>query len=380
MRFLLLIPLLLHTAAALSAAVPAAPVVQAKAWAVFDYDSAQMLAGGNTRQRLAPASVTKLMTAYVAFDALKKNQIRLDDLAIVSKRAWRQGYSTRESRMFLDLGSKVTVSDLLRGLIVQSGNDASVALAEHIAGSETAFVARMNQTAQTLGLKDSHFTNPNGIHHPQLYTSARDLGLLARALIHDFPDRYALFDEAEFTYNKITQHSRNRLLERDPSVDGLKTGHHKQAGYCIVTSALRNGRRIISVVLGAKTPPQRLRASAALLDYGFKFFETVQAANAGQPLTQVRIWKGEQRELPLGITQALTVSLPRGTRPELSMRSQVELPILAPVRAGQTLGRLEVRLGDKLIRSEPLVALSEIAEGGLWRRWSDAFRLRWNLS
>lgn len=380
MRFLALTALLLHTAAAASAPPSGAPAVQARAWAVFDYDSAQLLAGQNTRQQLAPASVTKLMTAYVAFDALKKNQIRLDDLATVSKRAWRQGYFTQESRMFLDVGSQVKVSDLLQGLIVQSGNDASVALAEHVAGTEAAFVERMNQTAKTLGMEDSHFTNPNGIHHPQLHTSARDLGLLTRALIHDFPDHYALFSATEFTYNKITQRNRNRLLARDPSVDGLKTGHHKQAGYCIVTSAKRDGRRIISVVLGAKTPPQRIRASAALLDYGFRFFETIQAANAGQPLTQVRIWKGTQEELPLGIAQPLTLSLPRGARKDLSMRSKVELPILAPVHAGQMLGRLEVRLGDRLIRSEPLVALSAIAGGGLWRRWTDAFRLRWNLT
>ncbi len=415
MRFLLLVALLLHSVAALSLATPSPPTatesekarlsprgdsgvdsapagvaagnkshpppaIPAKAWAVFDYDSAQLLAGANTRQRLPPASLTKLMTAYVAFEAIKSKQIRLNDRVLISKRAWRQGYFTRESRMFLEYGSHVTVSELLRGLLVQSGNDASVALAEHISGTEPAFASRMNASAKALGLTDSHFTNPNGIHHPDLYTSARDLGRLARALIHDFPEHYALFSETEFTYNKITQRNRNRLLARDPSVDGLKTGHHKAAGYCMVTSAMRDGRRIISVVLGAQTPPQRVHSSALLLDYGFRFFETVHAAAAGQALTEIRVWKGMQNELSLGVTQPLTLSLPRGSRATLTMRSNVPLPVVAPVQAGQKLGRLEVLLGGKLIRSEPLVALTSVLAGGLWRRWSDALRLRWNLT
>lgn len=384
MRLSLFLALLLRCAATLAAdpiqTPVAAPVVQAKAWAVFDFDSGQQLAGDNAQLRLAPASVTKLMTAYVVFDALKKNQIRLDDKVIVSKHAWRQGYLTRESRMFLDLGSQVSIADLLQGLIVQSGNDASVALAEAVGGTEAAFVARMNHTALILQMRDSHFTNPNGIHNPQLYTSAQDLGRLARALIRDFPERYPLFRERDFTYNNIIQHSRNHLLARDPSVDGLKTGHHKQAGYCMVTSALRDGRRIISVILGAKTPQQRLRGSAALLDYGFKLFETVKAADAGQPLAFVRIWKGAQPQLSVGITQTLKVSLPRGARKNLSMRSQIGLPVLAPVAAGQALGQLDVLLGGKLIRSEPLVALSAVAEGGVWRRWSDALRLRFGMT
>ncbi len=380
MRCILTLWLLLASAAVWSAEAGSTPLsVQARAWAVFDFSSGQMLAGGNTREKLPPASVTKLMTAYVVFDALKKNQIRLDDSVTISKRAWRQGYFTRESRMFLEAGSRVSIEDLLQGLIVQSGNDASVALAEAVSGSEAAFVDRMNQTAKSLGMNDSHFTNPNGIHHPELYTTARDLGILARALIRDFPERYPLFSEREFTYNKITQHSRNHLLDRDPSVDGLKTGHHKKAGYCMVSSALRDGRRIISVVLGAKTAPQRLRASATLLDYGFRFFESVKAADAGTPLTEVRVWKGAQPELTLGLARPLTVSLPRGASKDLSMRSQVTLPVFAPVVAGQVLGQLDVLLNGKPILSEPLIALTAVPEGSLWRRWSDALRLRWNL-
>lgn len=379
MRSLLIAALLLHGTLVFAAGAPLAPSVPAKAWAVYDYDSAQLLAGVNTRQKLPPASLTKLMTAYVAFDALNKKQIALTDRVLISKRAWRQGYYTRESRMFLEYGSNVTVSELLRGLVVQSGNDASVALAEHIAGSEPAFAARMNQTAKALGLTDSHFTNPNGIHHPEMYTSPRDLGLLARALIHDFPEHYALFSETEFTYNKITQRNRNRLLHRDATVDGLKTGYHKAAGYCMVTSAVRDGRRIISVVLGAPTPSQRVRTSAALLDYGFNFFEVIQAAAGRAPLTQVRIWKGAGDSLALGLTEPLTLSLPRGSRKNLSLRANVPLPVLAPVAAGQTLGQLEVRLDGTLIRSEPLVALNAVPEGGFWRRWSDTARLRWQL-
>lgn len=355
---------------------PPAPTVPVKSWAIVDAESGQLLAGHNADQRLQPASLTKLMTAYVAFEALKAGHIRDEDSVRVSEAAWRRGYVTRESRMFLELGSRVSVADLLRGILVQSGNDASVALAEHVAGSEPDFVDLMNRYAAELGMKHSHFTNATGVPDPKLLTSAHDLARLSRALIKNFPERYRLFSEREFTYNKILQRNRNALLKEDIGVDGLKTGHHDDAGYCLAASALRDGRRLIVVVLGAQKPRQRLEAVRSLLDYGYRFFETTTPARAQVPLLRVRVWKGAQPELPLGIAHDLNLSIPRGSNRQLSLETEVATTVLAPVNAGQVMGTLTVKLGGAVVRQEPLVALAAVPEGGLWRRAVDTLRLR----
>ena len=376
-RSLFLPCLLLAVAPALAApSTPQAPVLPVKSWAILDADSGQLLAGHNADQRLQPASLTKLMTAYVAFDALKGGHIRNEDSVRVSETAWRRGYVTRESRMFLELNSTVSVADLLRGVIVQSGNDASVALAEHIAGNEPDFVDLMNRYAAELGMRQSHFTNATGVPDPKLQTTAHDMARLARALINDFPQRYGLFSEREFTYNNILQRNRNPLLKEDIGVDGLKTGHHDSAGYCLATSARRDGRRLIAVVLGAQKPRQRADAARTLLDYGFRFFETATPARARIPLLNVRVWKGEQPELSLGLAHDLRLSVPRGTSGQLRLETVVNTPVAAPVTAGQVMGSLNVKLGTDVIRREPLVALAAVPEGGLWRRSIDALRLR----
>lgn len=359
---------------------PPAPAVPVKSWAILDADSGQLLAGHNADQRLQPASLTKLMTAYVAFEALKAGHIRDEDAVRVSEAAWRRGYVTRESRMFLELNSTVSVTDLLRGVLVQSGNDASVALAEHVAGSESDFVELMNRYAAELGMKHSHFTNATGVPDTKLLTTAHDLARLSRALIKDFPDRYGLFSEREFTYNNILQRNRNPLLKEDIGVDGLKTGHHDSAGYCLAASARRDGRRLIAVVLGAQKPRQRADAVRTLLDYGFRFFETATPARARVPLLNVRVWKGEQPELSLGLAHDLRLSVPRGTGGQLRLETVLTTPVLAPVAAGQIMGTLNVKLGTDIIRSEPLVSLAAVPEGGLWRRSIDALRLRFRES
>lgn len=378
---LLLACLLLTIAPAFAAPslTPApAPVVPVKSWAILDADSGQLLAGHNADQRLQPASLTKLMTAYVAFTALKAGHIRDTDAVRVSEAAWRRGYVTRESRMFLELGSQVTVAELLQGVIVQSGNDASVALAEHIAGNETDFVDVMNRYAADLGMTNSHFTNATGVPDPKLVTTARDLALLSRALVRDFPNRYAVFSQREFTYNKILQRNRNSLLKEDIGVDGLKTGHHDDAGYCLAASALRDGRRLIAVVLGAQKPRQRADAVRTLLDYGFRFFETVTPARAQSALVQTRVWKGAQDAVPVGVTRDLHLSIPHGTRSQLKMETVVNTPVLAPVAAGQVMGTLRIKLGDQIVRQEPLVALAAVPLGGLWRRGIDTLQLRFD--
>ena len=373
----LFLSLLLAMPPAVAAApfLPKPPVLPVKSWAILDADSGQLLAGHRADERLEPASLTKLMTAYVAFDALKHGQIRLDDSVRVSERAWRRGYVTRESRMFLELHSRVAVSDLLRGVIVQSGNDASVALAEHVAGSEESFVELMNRFATGLGMTRTHFTNATGVPDRKLLTTAHDLALLARALVRDFPAQYPIFSEREFTYNRIVQRNRNPLLKSDPAADGLKTGHHDAAGYCLAASAVRDGRRLITVVLGASKPRQRADATTALLDYGYRFFETTRVAAAQKPLAQVRVWKGEHAVLDLGVARDVKVSLPRGAGSQVTLVPEVPTPLLAPIAAGQSVGTLKVMLGEQVIRREPLQALSAVPEGGLWRRTTDAVRL-----
>ena len=366
----LLLPL---SAAAVS--LPDPPQLPARSYLLYDYDSGQALAAKEPSLKVEPASLTKVMLTYVAFDELRQGRVKPDDLVLVSEKAWRQGIDSKESRMFIEVGKRVAVQDLLHGIIVQSGNDASIALAEHLGGTEATFADLMNRTAKQLGMADTHFVNATGVPAEGQHTTAHDMALLGRALVRDFPEQYALFKEREFVFNKIKQPNRNLLLGRDPSVDGIKTGHAEKAGYHLLASAVRDGRRLITVVLGAENEEARAGQSLALLNYGFRFYETETVAEARQPMLKVRAWKGVDKELALGLAEPLVVSLPRGGRERLEILSEPDGRVHAPVAAGQPLGTLKVVLDGQVLRTEPLVALSALPEGNLWRRVTDGVQL-----
>ena len=364
-----LLPFLCFTALLQAATmpVPRAPDVGAKAYILVDYHSGRVLAEQNADARMEPASITKLMTAYVVFKELQQGSLKLDDLVTVSEKAWRM----EGSRMFIEVGKKVSVEDLLQGMIVQSGNDATVALAEHIAGAEDTFAAYMNRYAQELGLTGTHFTNSTGMPDPEHYTTARDIATLAHALIAEFPDYYHWYSQKSFVYNDITQSNRNKLLWRDKSVDGLKTGHTQSAGYCLVTSAQRDNMRLISVVLGTKSEAARASASQALLNYGFRFFETHKLYDAGTRLTDTRVWKGERETIPLGVRDTLYVTIPRGRYKDLQANMKIQKRLLAPIQTGQRCGSIQLMLDGELIEEPDLVALEPDPEGGIWERVRD---------
>ncbi len=327
----------------------------------MDYHSGAVLAENGADKRLEPASLTKIMTAYVVFKELEEGNITLQDRVRVSKKAWK----TPGSRMFIEVGKEVSVEDLIRGMIVVSGNDACVALAEHIAGSEAAFAALMNEHALRLEMENTHFTNSTGLPDPDHYTTPADILKVTRALIAEFPQYYPIYSEREFTYNGITQKNRNRLLWRDPSVDGVKTGHTQAAGYCLVASARREGMRLLSVVMGTRSEEARAEESQKLLNYGFRFYQTHRLFDAGEQVKSVRVWKGEVERLGLGLEETLHVTIPRGRYPDLKLRARVHPQITAPVRKGQALGRLLVELDGEVLADVPLVALRDVAEGGL---------------
>ena len=354
---------------------PDPPPLQAKSYVLLDYGSGQVLAAKEPDLRIEPASLTKLMTVYIAFDELKHGRVKPADLVLISEKAWRQGMDSKESRMFIEVGKRVAVEDLLKGIIIQSGNDASIALAEHLAGTEATFAGLMNRYARDLGLTHTHFTNATGMPEPDQHSTARDVAVMSRALIANFPDHYALFKVKDFVFNQIKQPNRNRLLWRDPSVDGIKTGHAEKPGYHLAASAVRDGRRLISVVMGMDGEESRARASVALLNFGFRFFETVPALAAKTPVTTIRAWKGEQTELALGVAAPLTVSVPRGSKDRLTLTPQVDQPVFAPVAEGQALGTLTVSVDGKELRREPLVALAALPEGGWLRQLSDGIQL-----
>ncbi len=347
---------------------PAPPALPATAYLLIDFDSGKVLAEHNADQKLAPASLTKIMTAYVAFHELKAGNLALNDPVTISKKAWE----TPGSRMFIEVNTKVEVENLLKGIIISSGNDASVALAEHIAGDESTFAQLMNQHATRLGMNNSRFTNSMGLPDQNHYTSAHDLALLTRAMIREFPELYAWHSLKEFTYNNITQPNRNQLLWRDSSVDGVKTGHTEDAGFCLVTSAKKEDMRLISVVMGTESTSARANQNQALLNYGFRFFSTHPLYKANEPLAQARVWKGEKKNLPLGLTENLYVTIPRRHFQDLQAAIQIdEKIIMAPVNAGARYGSLSIMLGDKLYVSEPLTALESIPQGGWFRRIYD---------
>ncbi len=351
--------------------VPTAPSINATSYVLVDHHSDTIIAELDAAARVEPASITKLMTSYVVFSEIAAGSLTLDDEVLISEKAWR----TEGSRMFVEVGKRVSVEELLKGVIIQSGNDASVALAEHVAGAEEVFAGMMNEQARALGMVNTHYVNATGLPHADQYTSARDVARLATALIEDFPDLYGWYSEREYTYNGIRQHNRNRLLWRDPSVDGLKTGHTESAGYCLVTSAMRDGTRLVSVVMGSNSEEARATASQALLNYGFRFFETYQLYEAGDELSIERIWKGEDNELPLGVTDDLFITIPRGRYDALQARLEVSGTLTAPLSAGQTVGRLVVSLdGDDLVE-RPLVALAGVERAGFFGRSIDGLRL-----
>jgi D-alanyl-D-alanine carboxypeptidase (penicillin-binding protein 5/6) len=351
--------------------VPAPPQVPGTAHILVDMDSGRVLAESNADLRLEPASLTKIMTADIVFRALRENKVKLDDEVLVSEKAWRTG----GSRTFIDVNTRVRLEDLLKGLIVQSGNDAAVALAEHVAGSEETFVKMMNEEARRLGMTGSSYVNATGLPDPNHYTTARDLVKLTESTIRDFPEYYAWYAIKEFVHNNIKQTNRNLLLWRDESVDGVKTGHTKAAGYCLVASAKRDGMRLISVIMGTKSEQERAKETLNLLNYGFRFYEARRLHGAGETLAQTKAWKGTQRELAVGVATDLTLTVPRGKAEGISTRLEIEPRILAPVARGQVVGKVVVEQGGQVVREAPLVALQEIPLGSWFRRLIDTILL-----
>lgn len=351
--------------------IPAPPIIGAKSYFVIDANTGYELASLAPDKRLAPASLTKLMTAYVVFKELAENRIALDDQVKISKKAWR----TEGSRMFILVGTRVTVQDLLLGMIVQSGNDASVALAEHIAVTETLFTEMMNQYAAKLGMRSSHFENATGLPNEQHYSTARDLATIARAIINEFPEYYKWYSMKKFEYNNISQNNRNSLLWRDSTVDGMKTGHTDDAGYCLIASAKRDDMRIVSIVLGTASTKTRTDGSQALINYGFRFFETKLLYKAGEVITNARIWKASHEFTPLGLSEDLYITVPRGSYDTVESILNIPSVLVGPITEGQPLAEFKMRLNDTDLVSQPLRALNDNPSGSFWQRTRDSIKL-----
>ena len=353
-------------------AIPVPPTIDAQSYLLVDFGTGTTLAESRVDERLEPASLTKIMSAYTIYRELAEGRVHLTDEVLISEKAWRTG----GSKMFVEVGKRVSLEALLKGMIIQSGNDASVALAEHVAGSEETFAGLMNKQAARLGMKSSHFTNATGLPDPEHYTTARDIALVTAALIQEFPQFYVWDGTKEFEYNGIKQKNRNRLLWRDPAVDGVKTGYTKNAGYCLVASAKRGDMRLISVVLGTSSPEARAQSSLELLNYGFRFYEGYKLYPASQPVDQLRVWKGEIEDLPVGPAQDVYVTIPRGSYVRLSARMEKASDITAPVGKGARVGDIVVDLAGKELARVPLVALQDVASGGLWEQARDTV-LQW---
>ncbi len=354
-----------------SPAVPGAPTVDAGAYVLIDYASGQVLAQQNADMRMAPASLTKLMTCYLVFHALATGTLKLNEQVTISEHAWR----AEGSRTFLKVGSQVPVETLIKGMIVQSGNDATIALAERVGGTEPAFVQLMNEYAKRLGMLGTHFDDSTGLPSATHYTTAHDLSLLARALIHDFPQYYSYFSIREFMWNNIRQQNRNGLLERDPTVDGLKTGHTDAAGYCLVTSAKRGNMRLISVVLDSNSVTGREGASAALLNYGFTFYETINVEKGGTTVLRPRVYKASGQYYPIGPANDIDVVVPREQAGSIQTSATLDGVLIAPLSTTTPVGQLEIAVGGKPIRSVPLFPISDVPQGGMWSRMTDTVRL-----
>jgi len=356
------------TSAADTILIPSPPSIAAKSYILQDANSGKVLAEANADIKLAPASLTKIMAVYVVFSELSKGHLSLDELVTISRKAWQ----TPGSRMFVEVNKQVKVGDLLKGVIIQSGNDASVALAEHIAGDETTFAEMMNQQATLLGMTNTHFSNSMGLPAEDHYTTARDLAILTTALIREYPDYYRWFSEKEFTYNNITQRNRNKLLWRDETVDGVKTGHTEDAGFCLVASAVREDMRLISVVMGTDSERARANENQTLLNYGFRFYETHRLYKGNEALTQTRIWKGDNKNLDLGLAKDLYVTIPRRHYNDLKAVINYDQKITAPVKQGEAFGTVNVTLAGEPVAEKKLIALSTINQGNLLRKLVDS--------
>ena len=360
-------------------AIPPAPKPAGTAWILMDYTTGQVLAGENYEQRLEPASITKVMTSYVVAAEIKNGKIKPTDPVLMSERAWREGGAgTDGSYSGFELNKTAPLVDMEKGMAVQSGNDAAIALAEHVAGSEEAFASLMNNYAARIGMKNTHFVNAHGLSAPEHYSTAHDLALLGQAMIRDYPETYAYNKIKEYKVGAMNpQPNRNLLLWRDPAVDGIKTGHHSGAGYCLMSSALRGDQRLIAVVMGSTSEKQRADDSMALLNWGFRFFETHRLYEAGKAIAQQRVWKGTSKQVQLGVAQPLLVGVPRGRYADLKPTMDVPKVLEAPIAKGQAIGTVKVALDGKLVAQAPLVAINAVERGGFFRRLWDSFWMWW---
>jgi D-alanyl-D-alanine carboxypeptidase (penicillin-binding protein 5/6) len=364
----LLVSMVLLSTQVFSAPIPKAPNPDVGSYILIDYDSGMVIAAKNPDLVLPPASITKIMTSYLAFTELQNKTLDLQDEVLVSKNAWKTG----GSKMFIEVGKKVKIDDLLHGIITSSGNDASVAMAEHISGNEETFAIYMNQMADSLGMTNTNYANSTGLPNEDLYTTARDVSLLSRALIKDFPKEYKLYSQREYVFNKIKQYSRNKLLYLDDSVDGIKTGFTRKAGYCLVASAKRGSRRLISVVLGAKSPDQRTKASKALLEYGFRFYETHKIFSSNQELIQARVFNGDKNNISLGVIEDTYISVPRRQIKNIKKKFVIDQNLSAPVNQNEAVGYMIIELEGKIVTTYKLFAMESIKEGNLYRRTLDS--------
>ena len=365
--------LLSLSAGSLFAIIPKAPEMSGNAYVLMDYDTGQILVAKNADLQVPPSSLTKMMTSYVLSDEVTKGNVSYQDKVTISKNAWAKNFPG-SSLMFIEVGTEVLLEDLKRGVIISSGNDASVAVAEHIAGSEQGFAELMNHHAKTLGMNNTYFINSNGLPDENHVTTAHDMAILAQALIRDFPDDYEVYKEKEFTYNGIRQYNRNSLLwDRSMNVDGVKTGHTEAGGYSLVASATRDNMRLISVVLGTNSKSARKQQNKRLLNFGFRFYETVEPVRPGQILHSQRVWYGEKENLSLGLNQTILLTIPRGDGDKLKAKFSIEGELEAPIEKGQIIGTVFFELEGKKVKELPLVALEAIAEAGMWSQFTDYF-------
>ena len=348
--------------------IPPAPNLNVKAYVLMDFDSGMILASTNKDLTLPPASITKMMTAYLAFTELNENNVSLSEDVLVSKKAWKTG----GSKMFIEVGKKIKLKDILQGVITVSGNDASVALAEHISGDENTFAIYMNQMAKNIGLVNTNYTNATGLPNDSLYTTAEDIALLSRSLISNFPDLYKLYSTKSFKFNDIKQYSRNKLLFIDDNVDGIKTGFTNAAGYCLASSAKRGNRRLIAVVMGAPTPDVRIQSSRTLLEYGFRFFETHKLFKKDIEISKARVYGGDKSEVKFGVNQDSSVTIPRRQKKNLKYQYVIDKQLAAPINQNETIGFMHVKLNDEIIQTYKLTALESVNQGSLYRRTVDS--------
>lgn len=345
--------------------IPAAPSLGAKAYVLQDNGSGQIIVSQNGQERLPPASLTKMMTVYVVDHELAAGRLKLDDPILISEKAWR----SEGSRMFVNVNSTVPARDLLNGVIIQSGNDASIAFAEHIAGTETAFADQMNAYAQALGMKNTHFVNATGMPDPDHYTTAEDMAILARAIVNEFPETYKIYSQKDFVYNGIKQGNRNMLLWRDETVDGIKTGHTDDAGFCLVASALRNNMRFNAVILGAANENARAEQAQSLLNYGFRFYRTQHLLTGNKPIGQTTVYQGKASQVPIGVEQDMMITLPQNQTQPLGSALVMKENLRAPVKRGQVVGELTITLNDKVLVQTPVVALQDVEPAGIFGRF-----------